>query len=120
MGISLVSGWHRGGVWRRVLGWFGCSKMLQDATLVNQSWETPPPTSLPPPDTISMPTSHPPPMPYMVPFNPEDVLQNKQIDAPHIPEVFLIVFATHICYTQRTNANFNSVKNIIWHDAKEI
>ena len=80
-GFRMAQGWSVEESFRLV--W-----LLQDATLVNQSWETPPPTSLPPPDTISRPTSHPPPMPYMVPFNPEDVLQNKQIDAPHIPEVF--------------------------------
>ena len=65
--------------------------LLQDAPRCNPGQSimgNPSPTYLPPLDAISRPTSHPPLMPYMVPFNPEDVLQNKQIDAPHIPEVF--------------------------------
>ena len=45
---------------------------------VNQSWETPPHDA-----THSPPT---PPLPYRDPFNRGDVLQNKQIGAPHIPE----------------------------------
>ena len=51
---------------------------------VNQSWETPPHDA-----THSPPTN---PLPYWDPFNRGDVLQNKQIGAPHIPEVLSSLF----------------------------
>ena len=96
--ISLGSGWHRGGVWRRVLGWFGCSKMLQDATLVNQSWETPPHPLL-----IPYPGPHPhiPPSPDAIygPIQSRGCVTKQTNRCPSHSRGFL----NCLCYTYATH-----------------